>query len=88
MVEITLDVLGKRLDELQVEATHYRLDFDVILKEVRELTSRMDTLASRMNLLDNRMDRVEARLDKLEARMDRLEARMDGLEAGHRNADR
>lgn len=80
MVEVTLDLLGQRLDELQREATHYRLVFDVILKEVRELTSRMDTLASRMNLLDNRMDRLENRMDQLENRVERLETRMEKLE--------
>jgi chaperonin cofactor prefoldin len=76
MAEVTLELLGKRLDELQGEATHYRLVFDVILKEVKSLTARMDVLDSRMNLLENRMDRLEARMDRLETRVESLEERI------------
>ncbi|HRK95542.1 MAG TPA: hypothetical protein PK694_04405 [Rhodospirillales bacterium] len=87
MAEVTLDLLGRRLDELQGEATHYRLVFDVILKEVKSLTARMDLLDSRMNLLDNRMDRIEHRMDRLENRMDQLENRVERLESRMENLE-
>lgn len=84
MVEITLDLLGKRLDELQAEATHYRLVFTVILDEIKALRGRVDLLDSRIDLLDKklnaRMDGLDARMDGLDAGMEALETRIDTLE--------
>lgn len=88
MVEITLDLLGKRLDELQGEATHYRLVFTVILDEIKALRGRVDLLDSRIDLLDKklnvRMDGLEARMEAIETRIDKLEerimARFDALQ--------
>lgn len=78
MADVTLDLLGKRLDDLQGEATHYRLVFGVILDEIKALRGRIDLLESRIDLVDKKLN---GRLDGLEARMDRLETRVDALDA-------
>jgi predicted nuclease with TOPRIM domain len=89
VVDVTLDSLGKLLEDLQREAAHHRHMYDFVLKRTDEMVSRMDALASRVDLVDSRVGLSESRLSSriralddrvvaLEGRIDALEERMNG----------
>lgn len=88
---ISLDDIGRRLDDLQREAAHYRLVFNVILNETKALHGKVDSLTlemqaqrSRSALLDSRIGTLDSRIEMIDwrttERLDRIDGRLDRIE--------
>ena len=84
MVDVTLDLLGKLLEDLQREAAHHRHMYDFVLKRTDEMISRMDALASRVDLVDSRVglseSRLSSRIGALDDRVGALDDRIGALD--------
>ena len=76
--EISPDYISRRLDDLQREATHNRQVADVILKQMKALSTEFEAQRARLDLVGSRLDLIDGRLDRLEQetpRRHRAEAR-------------
>ena len=74
--DISLDYIGRRLDDLQNEATHNRQVGDFILKQMQALQAKSDASRAHLTLIDGRLDRIDRRLDRIDRRLDHMDARM------------
>lgn len=79
--DISLDYIGRRLDDLQNEATHNRQVGDFILKQMEALQAESDAQRAHLTLIDGRLDRIDRRLDRIDRRLDGMDQRLDHLDA-------
>ena len=81
--EISPDYISRRLDDLQREATHNRQVADVILKQMKALSTEFEAQRARLDLVGSRLDLIDGRLDRLETsfreRLDAIEQKLDRL---------
>ena len=72
MIDVSLEDISRRLDDLQAEATSNRLVADVVMTQFKLLRADLEAQHAQIALTDHRLDRIEIRLDRIETKFDHL----------------
>ena len=74
MAEVTLEMLGMLLQQVQESQRRDGAKLDRILEDMREAKGRLGILESQYASISNRLDRLDERVERIERRLDLLPA--------------
>ncbi len=74
--ELSLDYIGRRLDDIQREMQHHRLVADMLVRQFKSLYAEFDAQRAHLHVIDSRLDQIDTRLDGIEHKIDRMLERL------------
>lgn len=77
---ISLEYIGRRLDDLQRDAQHHRVVSDMLIKQIKSLYAEFDAQRAHLHVIDSRLERIDGRLERLDERLGGLDHRLDRME--------
>lgn len=75
--EISLEYIGRRLDDVQRDLQHHRYVADMLVKQFQSLYAEFDAQRAHLHVIDSRLERLDRRLDSIEGTLATILAKLE-----------